>query len=207
MLKRFTLFAAVFAMFVMLASPASAMLKVLEQELSDELKVIAKQHLANSRNIDAGAITIEDAWVREFFNAKVDVYMVDATIDKGLVTEEKLQVFVRVDTKAVLSEAELAYLVEEDNSLAPDEPAMRILTVPGEPGAGSQPVNQPADLPLNESQATANDMNTTSIRTDALSAAEAAQSETAGYTAYYLTAGVIVLLLLGTGFAIKRSRV
>lgn len=142
MLKKLTLFTAVFAMLVLLASPAYAMLRVLEPNLSDELKAVAIDHKASSRNIDAASITIDDAWLREFFNVKVDVYMVEATIDKGLATEQKIQIPVRVDTKAVLSEADLALLTEEDNALAPEEPVMRIMSATVEDKAVE---NHPAD--------------------------------------------------------------
>jgi hypothetical protein len=142
MLKKLTLFTAIFAMLVMFASPAYAMLRVLEPELSNELKAIAKEHTASSRNIDTASITINEAWLREFFNLKVDVYMVEATIDKGLATEQKIQIPVRVDTKAVLSEADLALLVEEDNAQAPDEPVMRIMTATDTAVTNEQPADQ-----------------------------------------------------------------
>jgi hypothetical protein len=142
MLKKLTLFIAVFAMLVMLASPAYAMLKMLEPELSDELKAIAKDHAASSRNIDAASITVDEAWLREFFNVKVDVYMVEATIDKGLATEQKIQIPVRVDTKTALSEADFALLTEQDNALAPEEPVMRIMSATVEDKSVE---NHPAD--------------------------------------------------------------
>lgn len=126
-------------MLLVAAGPALAMLKVLDAELSNELREIAKEHLVRTENIDAGAITIEDGWVREFWNAGVDVYMVEAIVDKGLAGERKVQLPVRVDQKAVISEAELAALEEEDNTLAPDEPQVRIMTAAeGEPAAEAE---------------------------------------------------------------------
>jgi len=129
MLKKLALFITVFSMLVLIASPASAMLRILEPETSQELQVIAQEHLANSMNIDASAITINETWLRELFSLKVDVYMVIAVIDQGLPTEQRVEVPVRVDTKAVLSESELAQLIEEDKAMTPDEPIMRAMSL------------------------------------------------------------------------------
>lgn len=128
-------------MLLVTAGPALAMLKVLDAELSNELREIAKEHLVRTENIEAGAVTIEEGWVREFRNAGVDVYMVEAIVDKGLAGERKVQLPVRVDQKIVISEAELAALEEEDNTLAADEPQVRITTT-----AEGEPVAEAEDL-------------------------------------------------------------
>lgn len=112
----------------MMVVPTMAMLKVLEPELSNELRVIAVNHFAQAHKVEAAAITIEDAWVREFWNAKVDVYMVEATVDKGLTTQQKIQVPVRVDQKVVLTDTELNALQEEDNRFAPNETVIRAMS-------------------------------------------------------------------------------
>lgn len=151
MLKKLTLFTTVFAIFLLFASSANAMLRVLDTELSDELKAIAKQYLTSERNIDADAITIDEAWLREFFNLKVDVYMIETTIDQGLSTEQKIQIPVRVDTKLVLSEDDLAKLTEEDNALSTGEPIARTMSITVEEDA-----DVAADTILTETPVTGN---------------------------------------------------
>jgi len=178
MLKKLTLFTAVFAMLVLLASPAYAMIRLLEPELSDELKAIAKEHIASSENISADAITINEAWLRELFNLKLDVYMVEATIDQGLSTERKIQIPVRVDTKAILSEADFALLVEEDNALAPDEPVARIMTATVE-----EPVAE--DLSVAE---------------------DAEVSNPGGNTVLFVSAILLAVAVLAGGYAVIRRR-
>jgi len=213
MLKKLTLFTAVFAMLVLLASPAYAMLRVLEPELSDDLKAIAKEHIASSENIDAGAITIDDAWLREFFNVKVDVYMVEATIDKGLATEQKIQIPVRVDTKAVLSEADFALLTEEDNALAPDEPVMRIMSATVEDkSVENQPVDPETPVtdeqPISQTPPDAQDELVTDAPLEVQSqpiAEDAAASEPVDNTVFYIGAVLLAAAVLTGGYvAVKR---
>ena len=129
MIKKAAVFAVICVVLLIMTVPAMAVLKVLEPELSEELRGIAKSYLAETHSTEADAIIIEDGWVREYWNIKVDVYMVEAVIDKGLATEQRVQVPVRVDAKAVLADAELKALEEQDNSLASDEPQARILSV------------------------------------------------------------------------------
>ncbi|MBT9173272.1 MAG: hypothetical protein DDT21_01666 [Syntrophomonadaceae bacterium] len=129
-----------------LAAPGMAMLRVLEPELSGELQAIAREHLAVTQKADIEAIIVESAWLREFWNIKVDVYMVEAVVNKGLASERKVEVPVRVDQKLVLSPAELSALEEEDRKLAPAEPQMRILTAEQQPEVIVAPA-QDASLP------------------------------------------------------------
>jgi hypothetical protein len=192
MLKKAVVLTVVCLLLLVTAAPVAAMLKVLEPKLSEELREVAKTHLVRTENIAGDAIDIQEGWVQEYWNIGVDVYNVVAVIDKGLATERKVQIPVRVDRKVVLSDAELVALEKEDKALAPDEPVMRILLAPDEAGTGNQPVEQPGAEPA---QAAAN-----------YSAAEAAQAETAGYTIYYLAAGAITLLLMGTAYALRRCR-
>jgi len=213
MLKKLTLFTAVFAMLVLLASPAYAMLRVLEPELSDDLKAIAKEHIASSENIDAGAITIDDAWLREFFNVKVDVYMVEATIDKGLATEQKIQIPVRVDTKTVLSEADFALLTEEDNAQAPEEPVMRIMSATAEDkSVENHPVdpNTPVtdDQPIAQIPPDAQNELVTDAPLEVQSqpiAEDAAASQNGDNTVFYIGALLLAAAVLTGGYvAVKR---
>jgi hypothetical protein len=233
LLKKAVVLSVVCLLLLVTTAPVSAMLKVLEPKLSEELQGIAKAHLVRTENIAAAAIDIQEGWVQEYWNTGVEVYNVVAVIDKGLATERKIQIPVRVDQKVVLSDAEMTALKEKDKALAPEQPVMRILMAPDEAGVGGnksvgdQPVSQPGgqayDQPLKVSQAAAkdpglpsgaepaqtaaNDINTTSVvRDDARSAAEAVQAGAAGYTAYYLAAGLIALLFSGTAFALKRGR-
>jgi hypothetical protein len=107
--------------------------------------------------------------------------------------------------KVVLSNAELAVLEKEDKVLAP---------APNVLGAGNHSVKQPgeqpvSDQPLSVSRDAAKDANLPpgdepgQARAN-YSAAEAAQAGTAGYTIYYLAAGVMAMLLSGTAYALKR---
>jgi len=139
MLKKSFVIAAVCIVLLMaLSGPAAAILKVLEPELSEELREIAKAHIMQVENVSGDAITIEDGWVREYWNVEVDVYMVVAVVDKGLATERKLEIPVRVDRKAVLGADELAALEAEDNALAPEEPVARILMAEGSEAAAEE---------------------------------------------------------------------
>lgn len=207
MLKKLTLFTAVFAMLVLLASPAYAMLRVLEPELSNELKAIAKDHTASSRNIDAAAITIDEAWLQEFFNVKVDVYMIEATIDKGLATEQKIQIPVRVDTKAILSEADFALLVEEDNALAPAEPVMRIMSVKDEAVTNEQPAWQTPpdaqDKPVTEAPL---EVQSQPLAEDLALAEDTAASQTGGNMVLFIGAAILAAAALVGGLRAVRRR-
>lgn len=133
MIKKSLVLAVVCGLLLIMITPAMAMLKVLDPEVSEELRAIAVNYLAETHNTDAAAINIEDGWVREFWNAKVEVYMVEAVIDQGLASEQKILVPVRVDQKTVLTAEELKALEEEDNKLAPSEPQARILTAEDAP--------------------------------------------------------------------------
>ena len=194
MLKKLTLFTAVFAMLVLLASPAHAMLRLLDQEISDELKAIAKEHIASSENIGADAITIDDAWLREFFNLKVDVYMIEATIDQGLSTERKIQIPVRVDTKAILSEADFALLVEEDSALAPDEPVMRIMTATDTAVTDEQPNSQTPEDAQDK------------LAAEATLEEDSAATQTGGNTVLLIGASVLAVAALIVGLKVVRRK-
>lgn len=187
---------------LLLAAPVSvsAMLIVLEPEVSEELREIAKTHLALTENIAADTIYILDGWVQTYWNISVDVYMVTAVIDRGLATEREVQIPVRVDQKVVLSDAEVAVLKEQDAAMTPDEPIMRALAVPDEAGADNQNLDQPvSDQPLNVTQDAA-------VEPGLPPGAEQAQGGNSGSLIYYLAAGAILILLSGTAYVIKRRR-
>lgn len=128
MLKKFIALTVICTALLIIATPTMAMLKVLDSAVAEELNDIAIKHLAVTYNVKSESITIIEGWVREFWNVKVDVYMIEAIIDKGLATEKKVQVPVRVDQKVVLNEAELAVLDENDKNLASSDPQIRIMT-------------------------------------------------------------------------------
>ncbi|MBT9167063.1 MAG: hypothetical protein DDT19_00387 [Syntrophomonadaceae bacterium] len=134
MIKKALVLAVICSLLLIMAAPAMAIiLKVLDPEISEELRIIAVNHLVETHTTDVTAITIEDGWLREFWNVKVEVYMVEAIIDRGLASEQKIQVPVRVDQKTVLTVDELKALEEEDNKLAPTDPQARILTTENAP--------------------------------------------------------------------------
>lgn len=114
---------------IAISQPAFAMLKVLDPEVSSELRNIAIDHITANHGVDKDSVSIEDGWVRELFHIKVDIYMIEATLNKGNADEQKLQIPVRVDTKSVLSEADFALLVEEDAAQTPDEPIARVMSL------------------------------------------------------------------------------
>lgn len=131
MLRKSVVVVAVCLLLAAMAGPAAAMLKVLEPAVSNELREIARGHVAEKYSVPAEAVTIADGWVREYWNVGVDVYNVVAVIDEGLATETKVEVPVRVDRKAVLSAADLTALEAEDTALAPEEPVFRIMAAEG----------------------------------------------------------------------------
>ncbi|MBS3900118.1 MAG: hypothetical protein KGZ54_05845 [Dethiobacter sp.] len=135
MSKKSFMLAVICGLLLIMATPTMAVLKVLDPAISEELRAIAVKHLAETHNTDAIAIAIEDGWLREFWNAKVEVYMVEAVIDRGLASEQKVQVPVRVDQKTVLTADELKALEAEDNRLAPEDPQARILMTENAPTA------------------------------------------------------------------------
>lgn len=168
MFKKVVMLGVVGLLLLAMTVPVSAMLKVLDPQVSEELRGIARQHLIQKENIPGDAIYIQEGWVRSLWGIGVDVYMVVTVINKGLATEREIQVPVRVDQKIVLSEAEMTALVNEDYALDSNQQVARALTL-------EDSAEQPA--------------------------------ETAGNTIYYLIAGgAAILLLLGTGFAIKRFK-
>lgn len=133
MSKKSFMLAVICGLLLIMATPTMAVLKVLDPAISEELRAIAVKHLAETHNTDATAISIEEGWLREVWNAKVEVYMVEAVIDRGLTSEQKVQVPVRVDQKTVLTADELKALEAEDNRLAPEDPQARIMMTESAP--------------------------------------------------------------------------
>lgn len=150
MIKKSFILVVICGLLLIMATPTMAVLKLLDPEISEELRVIAVSHLAETHNTNAAAITVEDGWLREFWNVKVEVYMVEAVIDKGLASEQKIQVPVRVDQKAVLTADELKALEGEDNRLAPSDPQARIMSAPTTPAenSGAAPATDTAAAPV-----------------------------------------------------------
>ncbi|MBS3886772.1 MAG: hypothetical protein KGZ56_06925 [Dethiobacter sp.] len=150
MIKKSLVLAVVCGLLLIMATPTMAVLKVLDHEVSEELRAIAVNHLAETHNSNAVAITIEDGWLREFFNIKVEVYMLEAVIDQGLASEQKIQVPVRVDQKVVLTADELKALEDEDNKLAPSDPQEQTFRATGAPAEESEPTpaNDTAAAPV-----------------------------------------------------------
>ncbi|MDP3488215.1 MAG: hypothetical protein Q8S19_09860 [Bacillota bacterium] len=109
---------------VLLATPAFAMLKVLEAPLAKELEGLAKQQAASRYNVSVDKVVIEDAWLLELFNIKVDIYVVPMVVNGTKTTE-----YVRVSNKAVLTEAQMEALRAEDEAKAPAEPVFRTMAI------------------------------------------------------------------------------
>lgn len=120
-MKRIVIFT---LMLVLLATPALAALKILAAPLAQELEGLAKQHAATRYNVSIDKVVIEDPWLLELFNINVEVYNVPMVVG-GVKTTE----YLRVDTKAVLTEAELEALRAEDLAKAPEEPVFRTMSI------------------------------------------------------------------------------
>lgn len=147
MINKTLVLAVICGLLLIMVTPAMAILKVLDPEISAELRAIAVNHLAETHNTDTSAITIEEGWLREFWNVKVEVYMLEAVIDRGMTSEQKIQVPVRVDQKTILTADELKALEEEDNKLAPADPQARIMM------AENTPAEEPAPAAARDSAA------------------------------------------------------
>lgn len=111
-------------MFAFLAAPSFAMLRVLEEGLSAELRGIAKQEIHAVRNIPLAELSVKEAWVREYFSIDRSVYMVTVVH-----RDTSFEVPVDVADKKVLSETDLKSLDEEDRAKSSQgEPIMRAMT-------------------------------------------------------------------------------
>lgn len=111
-------------MLALLATPALAALKILEAPLAQELEGLAKQNAASRYNVSVDKVAIDDPWLLELFNIGTEVYIVPMVVN-GVKTTE----YVRVDTKTVLSEAEMEALRAEDEENAPEEPVFRTMAI------------------------------------------------------------------------------
>ena len=108
-------------MVIALALPAMAALKVLSEELSAELELIAKEHYAAENKVPVESLKVTEGWVRELFSLKQEVYVVVFGEDKS--------VYVDVATKKVLSAKEMEDLIAQDLAKAPSEPIMRTMSL------------------------------------------------------------------------------
>jgi hypothetical protein len=106
---------------IALAVPAMAALKVLPEELSQELEQIAKEYYAAEKNVSADSLEVTEGWVRELFNIDREIYVV--------VIGEKDSVYVDVMDKTALSEEEMEALIAEDLANEPDEPIFRTMAI------------------------------------------------------------------------------
>ncbi|MBS3873846.1 MAG: hypothetical protein KGZ92_02730 [Firmicutes bacterium] len=87
---------------VMLALPASAMLRVLEPSVALELETIARNHIATERNIPLAQVVAVEPWLLDLRGLGTEIYVVPLVIG-----EDKLTVNVRVSDKALLTEKEV----------------------------------------------------------------------------------------------------
>ena len=90
---------------VMLASPASALLRVLEPSVALELETIARNSIATERNIPLAQVTAVDPWLLDLRGLAIEIYVVPLVIG-----QEKITVNVRVSDKAILTEKEVEAL-------------------------------------------------------------------------------------------------
>jgi len=98
---------------VMLALPASAMLRILEPSVALELETIARNSVATERNIPLAQVTAVDPWLLDLRGLAVEIYVVPLVIG-----EEKVTVNVRVSDKAILTEKEVEALKAEEVAAA-----------------------------------------------------------------------------------------
>lgn len=111
-------------MLILLATPALAMLKVLDAAVAQELEGIAKKNAAAEHKVELSKIAIQDPWLRELYNIKLEVYVVPMVVNGAEVT-----VYVQVDTKEVLSDAAMKALVAENLAKEPSEPVFRTMSL------------------------------------------------------------------------------
>ena len=90
---------------VMLALPASAMLRVLEPSVALELETIARNSIATQRNIPLAQVTAVDPWLLDLRGLAIEIFVVPLVIG-----QEKVTVNVRVSDKAILTEEEVETL-------------------------------------------------------------------------------------------------
>jgi len=90
---------------VMLALPASAMLRVLEPSVALELETIARNSIATQRNIPLAQVTAVDPWLLDLRGLAIEIFVVPLVIG-----QEKVTVNVRVSDKAILTEEEVEAL-------------------------------------------------------------------------------------------------
>jgi len=90
---------------VMLALPASAMLRVLEPSVALELETIARNSIATQRNIPLAQVTAVDPWLLDLRVSAIEIFVVPLVIG-----QEKVTVNVRVSDKVILTEEEVEAL-------------------------------------------------------------------------------------------------
>jgi len=98
---------------VMLALPASAMLRILEPSVALELETIARNSIATERNIPLAQVTAVDPWLLDLRGLAVEIYVVPLVIGT-----EKVTVNVRVSDKALLTEKEVEALKADEAATA-----------------------------------------------------------------------------------------
>lgn len=98
---------------VMLALPASAMLRVLEPSVALELETIARNSIATERNIPLAQVTAVDPWLLDLRGLAIEIYVVPL-----LIGQETVTVNVRVSDKALLTEKEVEALKAEEVATA-----------------------------------------------------------------------------------------
>jgi len=98
---------------VMLALPASAMLRILDPDVALELETIARNSVAAERNIPLAGVTAVDPWLMDLRGLGIDIYVVPLVIGA-----EKVTVYVRVSDKAILTTAEAEALKAEEVATA-----------------------------------------------------------------------------------------
>jgi hypothetical protein len=114
-------------MLTVMATSAMAMLKVLEPALASELEGLVREQLAKEQNVSIDRVVIEEGWVLELHNIKVDLYVVIAKVNG-----EKVETHVHVGEKRVLTAEQTAALKAQDEKAAPAEPVFRIMSAGAE---------------------------------------------------------------------------
>jgi len=98
---------------VMLALPASAMLRILDPDVALELETIARNSVATERNIPVAGVTAVDPWLLDLRGLGIDIYVVPLVIGA-----EKVTVHVRVSDKAILTAEAVEALKAEEVATA-----------------------------------------------------------------------------------------
>lgn len=175
---------------MLMTGQAFAALKVLPEEIAAELQGIAKETIAVEFSVDVDDVKVQEAWVQELFNLEIDLYHVNAMVG----TDNKAIVIIKVDTKEILTQEQYTELMEEDRTIAPDEPVFRTMALDADETVSSED-ETPQDTPAVDLKDTAREVQTIS--------AESAPSNDEESSTNWFIPTLAILSIGGIGLILK----